>query len=80
MASYQDIFRKYMEFNPFFRRKLIKIKDIHRYIEKLMINKYLKNEREVKIFLEYLYQENIVIPFFKVEFPVEHKFHTHWSF
>ncbi len=77
MITYQ-LFDLFLKMNPFFRRKLIKIKDIHRWIKDLKIDKHLEKEANLKIFLEYLHRENIINPFFKIEFPVEHKFHTHW--
>ena len=79
MPTYQQLFELFLKSNPFFRRKLIKIKDIHKWIKDLKINKHLERETNLKIFLEYLHHENVIIPFFKIEFPFEHKFHIRWN-
>ena len=79
MSTYQQLFELFLKSNPFFRRKLIKIKDIHKWIKDLKINKHLEGETNLKIFLEYLHNENVIIPFFKIEFPFDHKFHIRWN-
>ncbi len=76
MTHYSDLYNKFIELNPYFRRKLFKPKDLYKWFKELDISKELRDYNEFLIFLEYLFKENIITPFFKLTFPKEHKFHV----
>lgn len=74
MPTYRELFKIFLDSNQYFRRRLYSIKDLHKWIKSLNINHFFENESNFFIFMEYLYQKKMVTPFFKLEFPKEHRF------
>ena len=68
--KYENIFRTYLNFCPFFRRRLFHIKDLHDWFKKLEINlTFLDDFSNFFMFLDFLYRKGLVIPFLKINDP-----------
>ena len=65
----EEIFRIYLDFCPFYRRTLFKLKDLHDWIKSLKINRWFDSFTNFFIFMDYLYQNKFIIPFFEYREP-----------
>ncbi len=67
MVNYENIFRIYLDFCPFYRRRLYTITEVYNWLETAdLIPPYLKmNDKDhFFVFLDFLYRNELVTPFF----------------
>ena len=65
----EEIFRIYLDFCPFYRRTLFKLKDLHDWIKSLKIIRWFDSFTNFFIFMDYLYQNKFIIPLFEYNEP-----------
>ena len=71
--NYSEIFQAYLDMNKFFRMDLFNTLALHEWIKRLDIDSFFNEYSNFFIFLEYLYKQNYVIPFFVIKFSKSNK-------
>ncbi len=67
--KYQEIFKTYLNFCPFFRMTLFNMKDLHSWIKKLKFDLWFNEFSNFFIFMSFLSDQNFIKPFFKFKDP-----------